>query len=101
MELSFDPDEAIVALARSDRVLGRIIKQAGPFTHRPEKMESPFQSLLRTIVHQQLNGKAAATILRRVHELHPDQKKLNAEIILATTEERLRSAGLSPGRYWR
>jgi DNA-3-methyladenine glycosylase II len=95
MELDFDPEEAVAALAKADRKLARVMKRVGPFTHRPEKMQSPFQALLRAIVYQQLSGKAAATILGRVHGLHPSGTRLKAEVLLALRDEQLRGAGLS------
>lgn len=94
-DLQFDPDHAIAHLSKADRVLARVIKRAGPFTHRPEKMQSPFQALLRAIVYQQLSGKAAATIFGRVEALAPGRRTLNAETILDLSETKLRSAGLS------
>jgi DNA-3-methyladenine glycosylase II len=96
--LAFDPEEAVAALRRADRALARVIKKAGPFTHRPEKVQSPFQALLRAIVYQQLSGKAAATILGRVMLLYPARAGLKAEAILATPDEKLRTAGLSRGK---
>jgi 3-methyladenine DNA glycosylase/8-oxoguanine DNA glycosylase len=98
IDLPFDPKEAVKVLRRADPKLADVIKQAGPFTHRPEKLQSPFQALLRAIVHQQLSGKAAATILGRVHDLHPARKRLDAETILCTPDEHLRGAGLSRGK---
>jgi DNA-3-methyladenine glycosylase II len=95
MELGFDPAEATAALSSADRKLARLIERVGPFTLRPEKMQSPFQALLRAIVYQQLTGKAAATILGRVHELCPGPARVEAAEILALSEERLRGAGLS------
>jgi len=95
MDLTYDPDEAIAKLRRADRTLAQVIKRAGPFTHRPEKMQSPFQALLRAIVYQQLNGKAASTILGRVQDLYPKRGGLKPAAILATPDERLRGAGLS------
>ncbi|MFX0044267.1 MAG: DNA-3-methyladenine glycosylase family protein [Candidatus Hermodarchaeota archaeon] len=54
--------------------------------------ESPFDMLVRSIVYQQLSGKAARTILDRlivlVGEITPDA-------ILSKTEDELRSVGLS------
>ena len=97
-QLAFDPEEAVAALRRADRALARVIKQAGSFTHRPEKLQSPFQALLRAIVYQQLSGKAAATILGRVKDLYPARAGFKADAILATPDERLRSAGLSRGK---
>ena len=89
MELPFDPDEAVRALIRADRKLAGVIKRAGPFTYRPEKMQSPFQALLRAIVYQQLAGKAAATIYGRVAALYPTRGGIKPEALLATVEEAL------------
>ena len=95
MELQFDPEKAVARLRRVDRQLARVIKQAGPFTHRPQKMQSPFQSLLRAIVSQQLSGKAAESIFRRVSELYPARSALKPEAVLKTPDQKLRAAGLS------
>ncbi len=54
--------------------------------------ESPFDMLVRSIVYQQLSGKAARTILDRLIELLGE---MTPEAILAKTEEELRSVGLS------
>lgn len=97
-QLTYDPEEAVARLCKADRVLARVIKKAGPFTHRPEKMQSPFQALLRAIVYQQLSGKAAATIFGRVEALAPGRGKITAEVILKLSETELRSAGLSRGK---
>lgn len=94
-QLNYDPDEAITRLCKVDRALAKVIKRAGPFTHRPEKMQSPFQALLRAIVFQQLSGKAAATIFGRVEALAPGRGKITAADILELSETQLRSAGLS------
>jgi DNA-3-methyladenine glycosylase II len=95
MQLPFDPDEAVARLCRADRKLARVIKKAGPFAHRPEPLQNPFQALMRAIVYQQLSGKAAATIFQRVMDLHP---KLTPAAILATPDEHLRGAGMSRGK---
>jgi DNA-3-methyladenine glycosylase II len=97
MDLPFDPDEAIKHLSRADRQLASIIKRAGPFTHRPEKLHSPFQALLRAIVYQQLSGKAAETIFGRVAALYPSPR-IKAEAILETHDDKLRAAGMSRGK---
>lgn len=95
MELAYDPRKAVAALGRADPKLGRVISQAGPFTHRPQRAQSPFHALLRAIVYQQLAGKAAAAIFGRVADLHPGRHGLNAAALLATPDEKLRAAGLS------
>ena len=49
---------------------------------------------MRSIVYQQLSGKAAGTIHRRFRELYPN-KRPRAHLVLATSDDALRSAGLS------
>lgn len=94
VELSFDPVKAVARLRRVDRELGRVIKQAGPFTHRPEKVQSPFQSLFRAIVYQQLSGKAAATIMGRVMANYP-KRSFSPKTVLAMSDKVFREAGMS------
>jgi 3-methyladenine DNA glycosylase/8-oxoguanine DNA glycosylase len=55
----------------------------------------PFRALIRSIVYQQLSGKAAGTIFARVLALYAPSDFPTADQILATPEEKLRSAGLS------
>ncbi|HEX5444612.1 MAG TPA: DNA-3-methyladenine glycosylase [Pirellulales bacterium] len=93
--LTFDPVEAIAHLTRADRRLARLIARAGPFTLRPEKIQSPFQALLRAIIYQQLSGKAAATIFGRVAAQFPHRRGIQPEAIVSASDESLRQAGLS------
>ena len=67
-KLPFDPDEAIAHLRARDPKLGALIDRAGPFTLKLDAWPSPFESLFEAILYQQLHGKAAATIHRRVRE---------------------------------
>ena len=83
MELAFDPDKAVARLCRIDPRLRGVIKRAGPFTHRPQKMQSPFQALFRAIVYQQLSGQAAATIMGRVMANYPP-RGFKPAVVLAT-----------------
>jgi DNA-3-methyladenine glycosylase II len=55
-------------LSAADPKLGRLIQRAGPFTLRIASAQSPFEALVESIVYQQLHGKAAATIHRRLLE---------------------------------
>lgn len=93
--LAFDPEEAAQFLSAADKRLARIIERAGPFTLRPEKIQSPFQALLRAIVYQQLSGKAAATILGRVQSIRPHRHGIQPQAILDASEDVLRKAGMS------
>jgi methylated-DNA-[protein]-cysteine S-methyltransferase len=93
--LLFDPEEAARALAGADRALAKIIDRVGPLRLRVESIQTPFQALAESIVYQQLTGKAAATILGRVHAIYGGRKHFKPEAAAATKDELLRAAGLS------
>ena len=92
--LCFDPEEAVRYLSRADAALAELISVAGPFTMKVRAMHSPFESLARNIIYQQLNGTAAAAIHARVLALFGG-RRLRPKDILEAPEENLRSAGLS------
>jgi DNA-3-methyladenine glycosylase II len=87
--------EAILHLIKADKTLGKLIQRVGPCKLVPRNSRSPFESLVRSVVYQQLNGTAAATILGRVKALYPGRRFPRPKDLLATTDEALRSAGLS------
>ena len=95
MGLLYDAEEAIRVLSRADRTLGKLIAQVGPVRIDPPGRLNPFQALMRSIVYQQLSGKAAATIYGRVRALFPGSRTLKPEQILETPAEVLRGAGMS------
>ncbi|HEX9200017.1 MAG TPA: DNA-3-methyladenine glycosylase 2 family protein [Acidobacteriaceae bacterium] len=64
----YDSAVALSELSAADPKLGRLIQRAGPFTMRIASAQSPFEALVESIVYQQLHGKAAATIHRRLLE---------------------------------
>src|ERR1022692_2279326 len=64
----YDSALALRELSAADPKLGRLIQRAGPFTLRIASAQSPFEALVESIVYQQLHGKAAATIHRRLLE---------------------------------
>jgi DNA-3-methyladenine glycosylase II len=95
----YDAAKACSDLSSRDPKLGRLIERAGPFTLRVSSTQSPFEALVESIIYQQLHGKAAATIHRRMLESfadicgigsHPDPEHL-----LDCPNEQLRGAGLS------
>jgi DNA-3-methyladenine glycosylase II len=92
-KLPFDPEEAVAHLSAKDPKLGALIERVGPFTLRQDKSASPFESLLESILYQQLHGKAAATIHRRVREMYGGDPAPQA--LIDTPDERLRAAGVS------
>src|SRR6516164_5464424 len=86
--------ETIDWLSKADKTLGRLIRKVGPCTLK-RRNRSPYESLVRSVAYQQLNGTAAATILGRVIKLYPNRRFPEPEDILITPEEKLRGAGLS------
>ncbi len=92
-KLPFDAEEAVAHLRAADAKLGALIERAGPFALRLDPSPSPFESLLESILYQQLHGKAAATIHRRVREIYGGDPSPQA--LLDTAEDRLRGAGVS------
>ena len=87
--------EAVQHLIRADKVLARAIRKVGPCRLAPRKRRSPFQALVQSVTHQQLNGTAAGTILRRFIALYPGVRFPKPEDVLATPDANLRGAGLS------
>lgn len=96
--LSYDPDAACRHLAGVDPAMGALIARVGDFTMRPEPAHSLFQVLVRSIVYQQLTGRAAATILGRVTRLFAPKRFPTPSGLLEISPERLRAAGLSTAK---
>jgi DNA-3-methyladenine glycosylase II len=96
--LGYDPRLACRHLRQTDPVLGAVMERVGECTLRPEPTQSLFAALARAIVYQQLSGRAAATILGRVHAIYAPKRSITPRDILATTPERLRAAGLSTAK---
>jgi len=101
---SYDTDRAVAELAAADPKLGKLMERAGPFTLRLAATQSPFESLTESIIYQQLHGKAAATIHRRLLEsfsgicgLDGDGEPIHfhPQELLDCPNEQLRHAGLS------
>ena len=83
--------KAIFHLKNSDPVLRAIIESVGPC--RMEYGEPTFHSLAESILYQQLNGKAAETILGRFTQAAGDP--LTPDGILKLSEQQMRAVGLS------
>ncbi len=90
--LTYDPRKALQALGRDPR-LAVALPPLGPFTLeiRPQ---SPYLALVRSILYQQLAGKAAATIHGRVQALL-GEREADPAALLALPDEALRGAGVS------
>jgi DNA-3-methyladenine glycosylase II len=103
----YDSAAAIAHLTAADPKLGRLIQRAGPFTLRVASAQSPFEALVESIVYQQLHGKAAATIHRRLLESFAPVPTLEVsgtgahptpQQILDCPNAQLRAAGLSANK---
>jgi methylated-DNA-[protein]-cysteine S-methyltransferase len=91
-------DEALAHLRRRDPLLGELMERVGPFVLKLRRDHSPYEALARSIVGQQITGRAAQAILARL-ALHfgtpgvpPPERIRNA------TDAQLRAAGLSGGK---
>ena len=83
--------EAISHLRRTDPVLGGIIDQVGAY--RIEFRDPDFETLVKSIVYQQLSGRVANVIFGRL--LHAAGGKLTPGNILKLRPARMRAQGLS------
>lgn len=93
----YDAAHACRELAAADAKLGALIRRAGPFALKLKSSHSPFESLLESILYQQLHGKAAAAILARLLTAcggsHPQPRQL-----LELPDSLLRAAGVSQNK---
>jgi len=85
---------AVRHLKRVDPVLARVIEAVGPCRLESRREGTHFQALVRSIVFQQLSGKAASTILARFNALYPNNTP-TPDAVLATSDAQLRAVGLS------
>ena len=74
--------------------MARVIDRVGPLRLRPRRLQ-PFQSIVRAIIHQQLSGKAAKTILSRFQNLVGNGRFPSASAVANIDNISLRAAGLS------
>src|SRR5215469_16228789 len=84
--------KALNHLKKADPVMGAIIERVGPY--KIQYREPEFQTLVRSIVYQQLHGKAASTIFGRLQSA-AKADPLTPESILKLRPARMRSLGLS------
>jgi O-6-methylguanine DNA methyltransferase len=95
-QLGFDPRAAVAHLRRADPALARVIDAVGPLHLELKRTDSLFGALAEAIVHQQLTGKAAATIYARVCAVcAAGSGGPSAAQIARASDEALRGAGLS------
>jgi DNA-3-methyladenine glycosylase II len=87
--------EAHAHLSRRCPVMRRLIRAHGPCGLVPEARRSPFESLVSAVAHQQLNGTAAESILRRFRALFPRRRFPTPDEVATVSDDALRVAGFS------
>ena len=95
MARGFDLDVATAHLAKRDRALAKWMKRIGPLDM--DGWRKPFDTvdaLARSILYQQLSGKAAATIVSRV-EAAAASRKLVPGTLARLDDAALRACGVS------
>jgi DNA-3-methyladenine glycosylase II len=97
-KFDFDPVEAVAHLRASDAVLGALIDRVGPPDLELKSASSLFEAMLRSIVYQQLHGKAASTILGRVLVELARHGGAKPEALARVSDAALRGAGLSANK---
>ncbi|MBK6703545.1 MAG: DNA-3-methyladenine glycosylase 2 family protein [Caulobacteraceae bacterium] len=87
--------EAEEHLSKVCKRFARVVPNHEPYPTTFEKKKDPYRSLVRSVVYQQLSGKAAGTIHGRMIALFPDKDHPDPEDLIEASPELLRSAGLS------
>jgi 3-methyladenine DNA glycosylase/8-oxoguanine DNA glycosylase len=89
------PRGALGHLRGADPALGRVIDEVGRFDLRVGLPGDELAALTRSIIYQQLSGRAAATIVDRFVGLFGRGRFPTAAELLAVKDAKLGSAGLS------
>jgi DNA-3-methyladenine glycosylase II len=84
---------ALRHLRKSDPILAGIIRRVGPFTI--QYREPSFETLVRSIVYQQLSGRVASVIFARLHAA-AGEPSLTPAGVLKLRPDLMRRLGLSP-----
>ena len=84
---------AVLHLQQVDPVLGEVIKQVGPC--KILYAEPDFETLVRSIVFQQLSGTAARAIFARFKAAVGNGARMRARDVLALTSAQMQGLGLS------
>lgn len=82
-------------LLKADKKLKRLINSSTPFELEIPHLQSTFEALAESIVFQQLSGKAAASIFKKLKLVCGAGDALTHKQVLNLSVDQLRSAGLS------
>ena len=90
--------EASKYLACADPVLGQYIKKLEPVTLALNNRITLFEALVKSVIGQQLSGKAAHSILTKLKVQVGGKKPINPEKILSTPYGKFRIASVSDSK---
>lgn len=97
-KFTFDPIAAVAHLRASDPVLAAAMDRQGAFDLELRPVKSVFEALMRSIVYQQLHGRAAEAIHGRVVAELAKHGNVSPETLARVPDEKLRAAGLSASK---
>jgi DNA-3-methyladenine glycosylase II len=83
---------------RCEKNFAALIRRVGPPRLDIQRKRSPYEALMRAIAHQQLHGRAAQAILARFECLYPSGKFPAPELVLASSDDKLRACGFSASK---
>lgn len=78
-----------------DKFIGPLLKKYGKCQIKKRPKGLYFDNIASSIIEQQLSGKAAATIYKRVLAVSSNGKKLTPEGLFETDDQKLRDCGMS------
>lgn len=96
--LPYDSNEAILHLSQADAKMAALVAKVGNFDLQYLPILSPFESLVESIIYQQISGKAASTIHQRFLALFPEKAHPSPQDILESDDKILRTAGISANK---
>ena len=79
-------------------MLGQYIKKLEPVTLAPNNRITLFEALVKSVIGQQLSGKAAHSIFSKLKVQVGGKKPISPEKILSTPYGKIRSAGVSDSK---
>ena len=82
-------------LSKQDKTLKKLIQIFGEYDLKPKKY--PFDSLVKTVVSQQLSNSASNTISSRIENLH-GKRPFKSDKILSLKIDELKSCGVSSSK---
>lgn len=89
---------AVAHLRTADAALAPLLEQFAPCGLEPRWERSPYESLVRSVAHQHVHGRAAEAILARLIARHAPAPFPQPADILADDEGELRAVGLSASK---